>query len=106
MPKFRLPEPKKPKKEKNVGLAETSMDMEWRRRVTIPANKAIINELKVGGEARVILTGSIISLASREHMDRPADSNLEIDVSVVEAYSTEDSDDDFEEGYKEASGKE
>ena len=68
MPTFKLPAVKKKKKSDAPDVS----DMDWRRRITIPANQAIIKALKVGDA---------------------------VDVEVS-AYSTDgSSEEDFKEGY-------
>jgi len=96
MPTFKLPAVKKKKKSDAPDVS----DMDWRRRITIPANQAIIKALKVGDAVDVKLTGKVIAMASNEHVDRPSDSNFEVEVIEVSAYSTDgSSEEDFKEGY-------
>ena len=100
MPKFTLP-PIKNEEKHDQGVPSTDgMDV-WRRRISIPINMDILRELKVGEEAKIMLTGKVIVLASRENMDMPRESNMEIEVAVVEAYGSENAEDAFEKGYKE-----
>ena len=103
MPKYKLPQKKEGKEEKGNSLEAVEMDDMWRRMITVPANKDIIKEAKVGDEVKITLVGTVTEVASRESRDSSEDSRVEIEVQEVEFYKegdfekyAEDEDDDGE----------
>jgi hypothetical protein len=102
MPKFKLPELKKPKRDKGAEVAPM-MDDAWRRNITIPANKEILDALNVGDECTITLTGKVNELVKREGAEYK-DMHFGIEVSSVEAYPTSNdkAEKQFTRGYKKA----
>lgn len=82
MPTYKLPKPKKPKKGNDRALA---VDDDYRRRINLPANEAIINALSVGDSVVVTLHGEVERVENVEGTDY-SDRSFSINVSSVEAY--------------------
>jgi len=87
MPKYKLPQIKKDKREEDY--PSVAMDDMWRRMITVPANKDIIKEAKVGDEVKITLVGTVTEVASRESKNEE-DSRVEIEVEEVEFYKAGD----------------
>lgn len=86
MGKYILPARKKGKK-KDVMYAEAAEDdVDWRRRVTIPANNEIVSEASVGSEVVITLKGTVIGLSAREH-EKQSYADLDVDLSEVSVTS-------------------
>jgi hypothetical protein len=106
MPKFTLPEIKKPKKDKQAQGIAPSMDDTWRRHITIPANKEILDALNVGDECTITLSGKVNELVKREGAEYK-DMHFGVEVSSVEAYpiTNEKAEKQFSKGYKKGASK-
>lgn len=92
MPKYQLPA--RTERNDDAGQPVASIggsSLDWQRKITVPANKEIIDALEVGESATVQITGTIISLSSSER-DKEKTATLEIDADAVAAYpqSTKD----------------
>jgi len=96
MPTFKLPKPKK-KAKREVEVAIASDEDMWRRRITIPANDAILDALAVDDEITVTLKGKVIGLRNVESKDYN-DQNIEVEVSQVSAYPADSDAEEEEEG--------
>lgn len=86
MPKYTLPKPKKQKKSAGSLSIEPVDDLEWRRRVSLPVNRAIIDAVKAGQNVQITLTGEILGTHMSENKDRTDDCSIEVDLSSVSAY--------------------
>lgn len=82
MAKFELPEvTKDPESIENQAIA-VEPDYEWLRRVRLPANEAIVNELSVGEDVEVVLKGTVLALSYRDSEKRK-EGDLELDVAMI-----------------------
>lgn len=91
MPKYTLPPLKKSKPSKEAGLVGAYDDSEWRRRITIPVNRAIIEAVKAGQDVKITLNANLIGTQMAEHKDRPNDCHIEVSLSSVSVYPAEES---------------
>lgn len=84
MPKYILPPPGK-EKEKPVPVETYD---EWRRRVTIPVNKEILEALEVGASATVTLTSKVVGLSDNEREGEQSNRSVDLLIKSVEVPST------------------
>ena len=82
MPTYALPKRTK-KVEKNYPSAVD--DTEWRRRVTVPVNKAIIDSVLAGKTVDVHLVGKVIGTQYSER-DGVTSGTVEVDIDAVSIY--------------------
>jgi len=87
MPEYKLPKPKKSAKTESV--PSVGDDATWRRRVHLPANKAIVGAVKAGEEVSVTITGKVLGTSLSEGADGEI-GNIEIDTDHVSVYPTKE----------------
>lgn len=96
----------KVKPEADYPMAMSSSDQRKKKRfpsVTIPVSKEIIAALEVGKPVVVELKGTVRGLESRESVDNDPYSNrneLRVELSVVEAYPSEDAEEEADDAEK------
>lgn len=102
MPTFVLPEIKKKKSDKDSPVALSSDDS-YRRQITIPVNKEILDALDVGDSVTVTLEGKVTELTKRESTDYK-DLHIGMEISSVECYpnTSAKAEKEFSGGYKKA----
>lgn len=86
MAEYNLPELKEEGEEKCMTESvpyDEETESRWYRTVRIPANKAVIDSLTVGGNAVVTLKGKITSLESRETEKGKGRQEFEIELMAV-----------------------
>lgn len=102
MPTYKLPKPKKRDEEVKTEPASIDGDMDdYRRRITIPVNDAILDALQIDEEVTVTLSGTLTGMAKtiNEHYK---EKSITITVTEVSAYSSDESEEmGMEAGYEE-----
>lgn len=63
MPKYVAP---KPKKANHQAEPMVHSDQEWRRRISIPVNREILDSVKVGDTVTLEVAGKVVSTSARE----------------------------------------
>lgn len=103
MPTYQLPPPQ-PRKEEEVEKMPPPDD--WARRISLPANKAIVEAVSVGDDVEVTVKGSVISVRATEDREY-TDHNVEIiaEVVTVKTASTKEADEAFKEGFRQGQGR-
>lgn len=103
MPTYKLPPEEKEKDYDD--MPETTGVDSYQRTVTIPVNDAILDELSVGDEVMVTLTGEITGLSKHESPDYES-RNISVKITQVEAYSENDEEDNekFKKGFDRGMG--
>lgn len=87
MPKFKLPKPKASKQDD--APQAVGSPVEWRRRLTIPANDAILASADIDDEVTVTLKAKVIGLRNVESKDHN-DQNIEVEITEISVYPTDD----------------
>lgn len=91
MPRYVLPKPKKSSKQ--AEMIDVGGD-EWRRRVSVPVNKAIIETTKTGEKVKVTLEATVIGTSYSESRDQTS-GLVELDISAIEFYPGDESPGDY-----------
>ena len=82
MPTYTLPKRTKNPKQNYPSVVD---DSEWRRRVTVPVNKAIIDSVMAGKTVDVHLVGKVIGTQYSER-DGVTSGTVEVDIDTVAIY--------------------
>jgi hypothetical protein len=85
MPRYVLPKPSKKQDENTLGAMPVE-DSSWRRRINVPANKAITDSLKTDEIVRITLVGRVKSIESRSSTEGGDSGSVELDTDSVEVY--------------------
>lgn len=86
MAEFTLPALKRPKHENGLVVDEPYdplVNDSWYRKVRIPVNKAILDTLKVGSNTKVLLTGKVVALESKQTEGKAERQELELELIAV-----------------------
>ena len=105
MPRYILPDKKKDDEKSTEAPSAVGMSpVDWQRRITIPVNQAIMDELEVDGGAKVTLTCKVTGMKSEEN-DNGSNKTVDLEIESVDAYSMNEGGKAFAGGYSEATGR-
>ena len=62
----------------------------WDRRVNIPIDRALLDELDVGGDVEIILNGRIIQLSDQQQEEGNNRTSLELEITQVKSGGMDD----------------
>lgn len=79
---FTFPQRAMPEPENELAVKGVDSDDDWRRRISIPINAAILDQLKVGDECTIVLTGVVKGLSSNED-ESSGEQNLQLSVDSI-----------------------
>lgn len=102
MPKYTLPKIKKEKKNRLSAGCSIENDY-YRRRITLPANQAILDALAIDDEVTIVLKGKVTELDKHESPDnKRLNFGIEFDSVETRVGTKASNEKAFSDGYKKA----